>query len=96
MREIASIPQNAAPLISAGTITIDLASDDIRVAQRTTTQPVRSIKPSSPARPPLFPRPSGKHVLGQIRQGSGGTRQELFARHNRRNAIAGAVWRAVG
>ncbi len=28
-----------------------------------------------PARPPMFPRPSGKHVLGLIRQASGGTRQ---------------------
>ena len=31
-------------------------------------------KPSSTARLPMFPRPSGKHVLGQIRKASGGTR----------------------
>ena len=31
-------------------------------------------KPSSPARPPMFPRQPGKHVLGLIRQSSGGTR----------------------
>ena len=32
-------------------------------------------KPSGPARPPMFPRQPGKHVLGLIRQASGGTRQ---------------------
>ena len=32
-------------------------------------------KPSSTARLPMFPRQSGKHVLGLIRQESGGTRQ---------------------
>ena len=34
--------------VAADTITIDLASDDIRVVRRTTTQPVRSIKAQQP------------------------------------------------
>ena len=34
--------------VAADTITIDLASDDIRVVLRTTTQPVRSIKAQQP------------------------------------------------
>ena len=34
--------------VAADTITIDLASDDTRVVQRTTTQPVRTIKAQQP------------------------------------------------
>jgi Integrase core domain len=34
--------------VAAGTITIDLASDDTRTVRRTTTQPVRSIKAQQP------------------------------------------------
>jgi hypothetical protein len=59
---------------AAETITIDLHGEDIRTFSRTTTQAVRSIKAHQPARLPMFPRPSVKHVLGLIRQESGGTR----------------------
>jgi hypothetical protein len=52
------------------------ASDDIRIVRRTSTQPVRSIKAQQPARLPMFPRPSVKHVLRQIRQESYGTRRQ--------------------
>ena len=34
--------------VAAGTLTIELASDDIRTVRRTTTQPVRSIKAQQP------------------------------------------------
>ena len=40
--------------------------------------------PRPSARPPMFPRPSVKHVLGQIRQESGGTRQAWTQRVLRR------------
>ena len=43
-----------------------------------------TCKPSGPARPPMFPRPPGKHVLGQNRQSSGGTRQSQVQRVLRR------------
>ena len=39
----------------------------------------RPSGPASPARLPMFPRASVKHVLGQIRQASGGTRQDRGA-----------------
>jgi hypothetical protein len=60
--------------VAADIMTVDLG-EDTRTVRRTTTQPARSIKPSSTARPPMFPRQPGKHVLGLIRQASGGTRQ---------------------
>jgi hypothetical protein len=51
-------------------ITIDLHDQGRRTIRRTTTQ-VRGIKaPTSPARLPMFPRQSVKHVLGLNRHGS--------------------------
>lgn len=58
--------------VAHDTMTIDLGGQGTRTIRRTTTQAIRSIKPTGPAGPPMFPRPSGKHLLGLIRQSSGG------------------------
>jgi hypothetical protein len=55
-------------------IAIDLG-DDTPIVRRTSTQRAAVSKPSSVARLSMFPRQPVKHVLGQIRQASGGTRQ---------------------
>jgi hypothetical protein len=54
--------------VATGTMTIDLGGDDTRTIRRTTTQAVPCIKAHRPARSPMFPRASVKHVLGLIRQ----------------------------
>jgi hypothetical protein len=60
--------------VVADTMTIDLG-EDTRTVRRTTTQPVRGIKAQQHRKGAHVPRQSVKHVLGLIRQGSGGTRQ---------------------
>jgi hypothetical protein len=60
------------------TMTINFG-DDTRTVQRTTTQPVRSIKGQRPRKVAQVSRPTVKHVLGQKRQSSGGTRQAVSA-----------------
>jgi hypothetical protein len=62
---------HARRIVTAEVITIDLGEDDTRTIRRTTTQPVRSIKAQQRRRAAHVPRPTGKHVLGLIRQASG-------------------------
>jgi hypothetical protein len=62
---------------AADVMTIDLG-EDTRTVRRTTSRSA-APKPSSTARPPMVPRQPGKHVLGQNRQASGGTRHPVGA-----------------
>jgi hypothetical protein len=65
--------------VSPDTITIEIGAHDIRTIRRTTDQPVRNLQAQRSRKTANVPRPPGNHVLGQIRQASGGTRQCLGA-----------------